>query len=184
MSFALSVPVDFRLCRELDLPALEWMGLHTREREIIAETFAAQQRGEALMLLAEANGYPIGQAWLDFVARGTAACPRLWAVRVFPPLQGCGLGGRIMAEAEALAFWRGARDAELTVERDNVGALRFYRRLGYRAVGEEPGEIRRDAAGHAIVTTADQLIMRKRLVSAVAAFGSGAVSHRSATGAP
>lgn len=163
MGMRLEISVRFRLCREEDLPALEWMGLHTRDREIITGTFAAQERGEALMLLAEANGFPIGQAWLDFVGRGSEECPRLWALRVFPPLQGAGLGARLMSEAESLAAERGARWLELGVEWHNLAARRFYNRLGYLPVGEEREEVRYAFEEHPLTMTIDQQILRKRL---------------------
>jgi|GEM_PF-5803755 len=135
MSFSITVPVEFRLCRTEDLPALEWMGLHSRDRDIIAAAFAAQQRGEMLILLALGNGYPIGQVWIDMAQRGTTTSPHFWAIRVFPPLQGNGLGQRLLQEAEEMVSAKGARYAELGVERENSDALRFYERLGYEPMG-------------------------------------------------
>ena len=158
--------VRFRPCRESDLEALEWMGLHTREREIITETFAAQVRGDALMLLAEAGGFPVAQAWLDFAERGTAEWPHLWAVRVFPPLQGAGLGRRLMAEAEVLAAARGAHGLELGVEWDNARARRFYRSLGYSPTGARRDLVRYTFDGQPLEMDVDQQIMRKDLARA------------------
>ena len=163
MHFLMEIPVRFRLCRKEDLTAIEWMGLHSREREIIAEAFAAQERGDSLMLLADANGYPIAQAWIDFTRRGTKDCPRLWAVRVFPPLQGAGLGQRLMAEAEALAAERQAAHVEVAVERCNAGARRFYERLGYVPVGEEREEVTYTFENVPIVRTFDQHVLRKQV---------------------
>lgn len=163
MSTSIAISVCLRLCRKEDLPAVEWMGLHTREREIIAEAFAAQERGEQLMLLADANGFPIGQAWLDFARRGSERCPRLWAVRVFPPLQRAGLGEKLMREAERLAAAHGARQVELGVERINPAARRFYRRLGYVPVGSEREVVRYSFEGCPLSMELDQEILRKEL---------------------
>lgn len=160
---AIEIPVRFRLCREDDLPALEWMGLHTRQREIIEGAFAAQRRGEAAMLLVEAGGYPVAQAWIDFAERGSPDRPRLWAVRVFPPLQGAGLGEMLMERAERLAAERGAREVELGVEFDNPDARRFYRRLGYRPAGSRTEVERYSFEGYPLEDVLRQEIMRKDL---------------------
>jgi ribosomal protein S18 acetylase RimI-like enzyme len=156
----IEVAVEFRLCRGEDLLALEWMGLHTRERDIIRATFERQRQGDALMLLALANGFPIGQVWIDFIRSGP---PRLWAVRVFPPLQRAGLGRRMMGEAETLARARGAAAVELGVERENPQARSFYENLGYRPVGRERELVRYSFEGQDLTMEVDQEIMRKSL---------------------
>jgi GNAT superfamily N-acetyltransferase len=125
------------VCREQDLTALEWLGLHSGQRCIIAQTFASQLRGEGLMLLAMANDFPLAQGWLDFRQRGTRDRPRLWAFRVFPPLRGAGIGTWMMAAIERVAKARGASQLEVGVEAHNMGARRLYERLGYRLCGTE-----------------------------------------------
>lgn len=159
----IELAIAFRLARADDLPALEWMGLFTTQREIIAGAFAAQQAGEGAMLLALTGGFPVGQAWLDFDRRGNAACPRIWAVRVFPPMQRAGIGARLMAEAETLAAARGAEAVELGIEGDNEDARRFYRRLGYRPVGTERDRVDYAFEGYPLVMQVDQQILRKPL---------------------
>lgn len=153
----------FRLCRQDDLRALEWMGLHTYQREVIEGAFAAQQRGEAAMLLGIAGGFPVAQAWIDFAGRGSRHRPVIWAVRVFPPLQGSGLGRRLMRRAEALAAGRGAREIELGAEWDNPRARGFYRRLGYRPVGARTDFERYSFEGHPFEAVFRQEILRKTL---------------------
>jgi GNAT superfamily N-acetyltransferase len=137
-TFTACLDIHLRHCRQEDLLALEWMGLYTRDRAIIHDTFRQQRAGSALMLLAVANDVPLAQAWLDFNGRGSKQCPSLWAVRVFPPLQGCGIGAWIIASAEDAARARGASDIKLEVEPENTLALRLYARLGYRPVGWKP----------------------------------------------
>ena len=159
----IEISVRFRSCRENDLPALEWMGLHTRQREIIAGAFAAQRRGEGLMLLAESGGFPVGQVWIEIAGRGSPSRPYFWAVRVFPPLQGAGLGRRLMTEAEARMAARGAESVELGVEWDNPDARRFYRRLGYRPVGARRDVERFSFRGQPQEMALDQEILRKDL---------------------
>jgi ribosomal protein S18 acetylase RimI-like enzyme len=132
-----SVALDFvvRPCVEEDLPDLEWMGLYAPHREIIAKAFQAQRRGDALMLLAVASGFPVAQAWVDLARKPNRRTAVLWAVRTFPPLRGLGIGRHLMLAAEAVLRDRGIVRAELGVERDNPGARRFYERLGYHAAG-------------------------------------------------
>jgi GNAT superfamily N-acetyltransferase len=129
--------LDLRVCREEDLVPLEWLGLYTPHRGIIAETFASQSRGEALMLLAMANNFPLAQAWLDFARRGSRARPRVWAVRVFPPLQRAGIGTWLIGAVERVAKAQGATSVEIGVEMNNPKARRFYECLGYRLRGTE-----------------------------------------------
>lgn len=129
------VQLIYRLCTEADLPALEWMGLFTTHRQIIRTTFEKQQQGNVWMVLAVASGFPVAQVWIDAAERGSILCPRLWAMRVFPPLQGAGIGTELLLHTETFARDRGAHELEIGVEPDNVGARRFYARLGYRRVG-------------------------------------------------
>ncbi len=139
--FSLSLRVAIRPCRAEDLPTLEWWGLFAPARTLIRHIFERQERGLALMLVAEANGVASGQAWLDFSRRDVDATGVIWAVRVFPCLQGLGLGTRLMDAAEAILHELGFRRAELTVERSNPAARRFHERLGYREVEAGPASL-------------------------------------------
>lgn len=91
---AVEIAVEFCPCRENDLAALEWMGLHTPDRPFIDAAFAAQKRGEALMLLGGSRGFPLAQACVDLADRGTPDRPHLWAARVFPRCRAWALDGR------------------------------------------------------------------------------------------
>ncbi|WP_207477096.1 GNAT family N-acetyltransferase [Arenibaculum pallidiluteum] len=147
-----------------DLPALEWMGLHSPQRSVIRDAFAAQLRGDGLMLLAVSAGFPVAQVWLDLVRRRSEGIAVLWAVRTFPPLQGAGIGRRLMEAAESELRRRGIMRAELVVERANGGARRFYERLGWRAV--RPIEERYwipDEAGLAVEHQLEGWLMAKDL---------------------
>jgi ribosomal protein S18 acetylase RimI-like enzyme len=121
-----------RPCREDDLERLEWFGAFSEHRAIIREAFEMQGRGEALMLVADRDGFPVGQAWVKYDPAGRGGCGRLWAVRVMAALQGRGLGTRLVAAAEAAMREAGCTRAEVGVETHNPGARRLYERLGYR----------------------------------------------------
>lgn len=137
--FTISATLRIRTCREEDLSALEWFGMFTPHRAIIQATFERQQRGEAVMLLADLNDFPVGQVWLDLDSSSEGSTATVWAVRVLPYLQNLAIGTRLMKTAEALLFEKGFTHAELTVETNNPGARRFYERLGYKLTGREEG---------------------------------------------
>ena len=84
--FEAQVTVTLRRAREDDLPKLEWFGWFTPHRQIIHETFERQQRGEAIMLLAVARDFPVGQAWIDLTRKADEAVGVIWALRVLPGL--------------------------------------------------------------------------------------------------
>ncbi|WP_431860771.1 N-acetyltransferase family protein [Azospirillum sp.] len=160
------VPVTIRRARAGDLPALEWHGLYTPMREVIQSAFRAQERGDGAMLLADANGFPAGQAWIDFARKAHLGLATLWAVRVFPAFQRGGLGTLLMHAAERTVLAHGVTTAELGVDRDNAGVLRFYAALGYARVGTERGTFSyRTPEGRTVEVAVDQWLLRKRLVA-------------------
>ncbi|MFC6487624.1 GNAT family N-acetyltransferase [Nitratireductor sp. GCM10026969] len=129
-----TIRATVRTCTEADLPALEWMGLYSRDRAIIRRVFEAQTRGEALMLVAVAAKFPIAQVWVDFGADGGWPPARFWAIRTFFPLQRAGIGRRMMRFAEEATAARGVASAELEVDSFNRDVLGFYRRLGWTVI--------------------------------------------------
>jgi ribosomal protein S18 acetylase RimI-like enzyme len=59
-------------------------------------------------------------------------------VAVLPTLQGCGLGRRLMAHAEALAMSLGLPEMRLYTNKQFATNVRLYLALGYRVDREEP----------------------------------------------
>jgi GNAT superfamily N-acetyltransferase len=163
-SFEVRLPVAIRRCRETDLPMLEWFGAFAHHRAIIREAFELQEKGEAVMLVAVTRGFPVGQAWLDLRARPGAEGPMVWAVRVIEPLQGLGVGRRLMAMLERSAAALGHSRLELGVEKANGAARAFYEREGWRVARE-----RREAysyvtpEGQEVTHGLDEWVMVKRL---------------------
>ena len=163
-TFTVSLEVTIRTCRASDLAGLEWFGMFSEHREIIRSTWEAQERGEALMLVAEVNGFPAGQVWINLVLKQAEGTGALLAVRVFPLLQNLGIGARLMQASEEALRSRGYTSVELGVERDNPGARRFYERLGYRVVGTAQGEEQYAISeGTPLTMTIDEWILRKEL---------------------
>ncbi|HEX6986262.1 MAG TPA: GNAT family N-acetyltransferase [Planctomycetaceae bacterium] len=139
-SFKVAVPVVVRPCAAVDLPRLEWCGLFTPHREIIRAAYEAQVRGEQLMLVADVNGFPIGQVWVDLFRKREESVGVIWALRVVPFMQRLGLGTRLLAAAEGVLRRRRFKQAELGVEKSNPSAAKLYERLGYVRVGESQEE--------------------------------------------
>jgi ribosomal protein S18 acetylase RimI-like enzyme len=130
-SYIVPVAVAIRRCTERDLPDLEWYGLFSRHREIIRAAYDAQCRGDGLMLVADVNGFPAGQVWIDLARHRGKRIGVLWAVRVYPFLCSLGIGRQLVVAAEERLRAQGYLGVELGVERDNSDARRLYERLGY-----------------------------------------------------
>jgi GNAT superfamily N-acetyltransferase len=137
--FSLELQLKIRHCARQDLPQLEWFGLYTEHRQLIEDAFRRQQAGEVIMLLADLDGFPVGQAWLDLTTRSADSVGVIWALRVFPLLRNHGIGSRLMIAAEQLLFEKGYRWSELTVDQHEPRARRLYERLGYRSSGSTEG---------------------------------------------
>lgn len=156
--------VLIRPCRAEDLPLLEWFGAFAEHRQIIHEAFEAQAAGSGLMLAAVANGFPLGQVWIRFGPDASPDAALLWALRVFPAVQGLGLGRRLVAAAEQAAAERGFALAEIGVEKHNREALRLYLRLGYEPTGERRETFAYTSPrGAEVSATVDQWVLRKAL---------------------
>ncbi|MGQ9369625.1 N-acetyltransferase family protein [Azospirillum sp. ST 5-10] len=160
----LALPATLRRCRAEDLPALEWYGEYTPHRDIIRRAFAMQGKDEGCMIVADVNGFPAGQAWIDFVRKRRNRRATIWAVRVFHLFRRCGLGSRLMRTAERAVLEHGMDEVELGIDRDNIGVLHFYERLGYRPCGTERGSYAyRTPDGDTVEVPIDQVLLCKRL---------------------
>lgn len=162
--FNVTMEVVIRQAVADDLPNLEWFGVFTAHREIILTTFLNQQKGQSLMLIADANGFPVGQVWLDFEKHKAERVGVLWAVRVVPWLRNLGIGTRLIHAAEKLLTERGYAWAELGVEIENEAAKRLYERLGYiqtQRLAEKLNYTTPD--GLPVTLWVDQWILRKPL---------------------
>jgi GNAT superfamily N-acetyltransferase len=168
--FTITLPVTILACREGHLSNLEWFGLMTEYRQTIADAFQRFQKGEIIMLVAEANRFPIGQVWIDLTKQRESAIGILWALRVLPTFQNLGIGTRLIASAERRLKARGFRLSELGVEKDNPRAQRLYERLGYQVVRDHIDEWEYTPPNGAPVhVRSDEWILHKSLVDGGAA---------------
>ncbi|HEX6978193.1 MAG TPA: GNAT family N-acetyltransferase [Alphaproteobacteria bacterium] len=131
-------------------------------RHIIRAAFERQKRGENVMLVALADGFPAGQAWIDLVKKRHEKIAVIWAVRVHPTRQRLGIGQCLMTKAEQIAAANAFRFTEIGVERDNAGVIPFYRRLGYHLQGSEAELFRYETPdGRTVERVIDQWLFRK-----------------------
>lgn len=152
----------FRMGEADDIAKLEWFGAFTEHREIIAGAFAAHARGEGLVVVASLKGFPVAQVWARFY--GPRQPPRFWAFRVMEPLQGAGLGSRLLEFGEQLLVKRDYSICEIGVERNNSAARAFYHRRGYELGYHETEQYCYVTPhGERRPCSADQWILQKRL---------------------
>ncbi|MCI0714577.1 MAG: GNAT family N-acetyltransferase [Chloroflexi bacterium] len=150
--FRLDLDVQFRIAEESDLEKLEWYGQYTHFRNLFRLTYEGQLRGERLMLLADTNGFPVGQVfillnqrinlWQSVLNRsGNPPQQRgyLYALRVMDHLQGQGIGTRLILEAERLMVENGSSWSTISVAKDNPRAMQLYSRLDYDVYMEDEG---------------------------------------------
>lgn len=97
----------------------------TRLRQAVGETLAR-------IIVAEVDGVVVG--WCSRSAR-RAYIPFLF---VIPELQGHGLGSLLLRRMESILELRGAERVQLETPADNVRAVRFYERQGYRILALRP----------------------------------------------
>jgi GNAT superfamily N-acetyltransferase len=85
------------------------------------------------------------------------------AVATEPMWQRSGIGGYLLAEAELLARRQGRERVVVTIGNDNVPALYFYQRRGYRISGVAPIAPGSHAVGFAGIAVVDEIRLSKDL---------------------
>jgi ribosomal protein S18 acetylase RimI-like enzyme len=166
----LEIEIVLRLARQDDLTKLEWYGQYAHFRPLFQRAFKEQQEGRRWMLLADCNGFPIGQLFVqlvsaeeeiaDGVSRGY-----LYALRVMEMFRGQGIGTRLVEAAESRLAGDGYQWATIAVAKENAAARRLYERMGYQIFRDDPGEWRyRDHQGKARNVREPCWIMEKPLI--------------------
>jgi GNAT superfamily N-acetyltransferase len=91
-------------------------------------------------LVAWDGSEPIGHAHVAW-EETTLGVPEIGDVFVPAELRGRGIGTELSEAAEQLARARGHRQISISASIANEGALRLYRRLGYRDAGLPPKRV-------------------------------------------
>lgn len=137
--------IVIRTAAETDLPAMEWEGDYRRFRNMYRRAFSESLLGQRLLLVAEQDREIIGQIFVQLrsdprLPANDPSMGYLYALRVRPQHRGRGVGTQLIGEAERQLVERGFRKVLIAVSMENDKARRLYQRLGYRVVGEDPGE--------------------------------------------
>jgi ribosomal protein S18 acetylase RimI-like enzyme len=155
---------------ESDLLKLEWGGQYRHFRKLMRQTFDEHRVGRRLMLVADVNGYPIGQVFIQFVSSDTIFADGrergyLYSLRVMEPFQRHRIGTRLVEAAERALRARGYSWSVIAASKDNPGARRLYERLGYAVFLEDPGQWQyTDHEGNIQTVVEPCWVMEKRLV--------------------
>ncbi len=143
-TFALNISIEFRLATQADLPLLEWYGQYSHFRHLYQQTYEEQCTGSRLMLLADLNGFPVGQVFILLRIDMKDPIPKhrgyLYSLRVIDHMQGLGIGTRLVQVAEALMIREDCKSSIISVSKHNKRARRLYERLGYRVYSQSKGQ--------------------------------------------
>ncbi len=148
---------ELRTPEELDSLRGLWLALHHHHRQVssfdafVVDDDASWARrratyaqwlaeGESLMLVADADGQPVGylaarlQDGPDDTFAVGAHYAELYSLSVHPRARSYGIGSRLLDELDRRLEQRGIQDLSVAVLVDNVDALRFYQRRGLEPV--------------------------------------------------
>ena len=140
--------LDLLLIRTInveDLRDLEWGGEYKHFRRIFENAYQNQNKGNAVLWVAEINGTGIiGQAFVQLIGSRPELADGfqrayIYSVRVKTTFRNLGIGKLIMDTAEKNLVQRGFTYSMLNVGKDNPNARRFYERLSYAVIADEPG---------------------------------------------
>jgi len=137
---------DARQGRSVDAPAEDGGGIDVRE--LTEAELALVDARLPLHRLDSAQTYlvawdgdePVGHAHIAWEATKLET-PEIQDVFVPEDLRGRGIGTELSRAAERLAGERGYGRISISASISNEGALRLYRRLGYRDAGLEPQRV-------------------------------------------
>jgi GNAT superfamily N-acetyltransferase len=96
--------------------------------------------GAQTYLVAWDGSEPVGHAHIAW-QETTLGVPEIGDVFVPTELRGRGIGTELSEAAERMARERGHRQISISASTANEGALRLYRRLGYRDAGLPPKRV-------------------------------------------
>ena len=143
--------------------ALEIFSREFRGRQLVANGQPVSVDNAELLVAETEGGLSGALAW-----RRHDSALHIIALATDPMWQRAGVGGYLVAEAEALARRQGLPRVLVTVSNDNIPALYFYQRRGYSlsavlsgAVASQPAN--RDLSGFAGIPIRDELQLSKEV---------------------
>ena len=128
--------LQIRLATEPDLRPLEWHGGRDL-RSFYQEVWQKHRAQELRYLVADFNGYPIGQVLILWSGKPSHPhFPDVQSLRVHPAFRGLGVGSRLLEAAESCARENRHSQLGLSVSVENPKARKLYERCGYALRGE------------------------------------------------
>jgi GNAT superfamily N-acetyltransferase len=130
-----------------DIPAADGGGIDVYElkeaelAQVDARLPLSRLDGAQTYLIAWDGDEPVGQAHVAW-ERTTLGVPEIQDVFVPEELRGRGIGTHLSRAAEGLARARGYAELSISASVANEGALRLYRRLGYREADLPPQRVK------------------------------------------
>jgi ribosomal protein S18 acetylase RimI-like enzyme len=136
--------VNVRRVTKEDLPALEWEGQYTHFRKVYQHAFKEAERGDRVLLVAEADGKLIGQIFLHLNALNlgtklSVPTAYLHSFRVRSAYRNIGVGSKLLHQAEEIMRGMGIQLAVIAVSKSNPRALNFYQKWGFSVFREDSG---------------------------------------------
>ncbi len=128
-----TVQLDVTPLLPQEIESIGWSGTRMHLDNVLAQ-LQRVAAGEVEYLTLRASGLAVAKGGIDFAKEPDAGV--IWQLATHPQLQGLGLATRLIAELESTAVRRGVRRLRLGVETENLRALRLYKHLGYRTIGE------------------------------------------------
>ncbi len=128
--------VEIRIASESDLESLAEAHAPSISAAQIKRRLAESSKGFRTMLVAINDGRAVGSVSIGGGSFQRQGSLRLFALDVGAAYQRNGLGTALINAVEAIAAERGLGEVNLEVEIDNEGAIRLYRRLGYKVCGD------------------------------------------------
>jgi ribosomal protein S18 acetylase RimI-like enzyme len=128
-----------------DLLDMEWNGEYKHFRVLYANAFARMQQGNSMIWVAETGMHGlIGQVFVQLICDRPELADGwqrayLYSFRIKPEFRNHGLGTQMVRVVEDFLIQKQYTRLTLNVSRDNLNALRLYKRLGFQIVAEEPG---------------------------------------------
>ena len=138
--------LQFRIrpAERADLTELEWDGQYKHFRRVYQQAMQEAERGNRLLLVAEADEEIIGQIFIAFENtwknrfRGQRTA-YLHSFRVKPAYRNQGIGRSLLKRAEAEIISHGFGRSVISVAKENTDALRLYEKHGYHIFSEDAG---------------------------------------------
>jgi ribosomal protein S18 acetylase RimI-like enzyme len=112
---------------------------------MFSDAYQNQRKGNSVLWVAELPEVGlVGQAFVQLISTRMELADGhlrayIYSVRVKTQYRNLGIGKKIMDHAEEDLRQRGFSYATLNVGKDNPKARRFYERLGYAPIADEPG---------------------------------------------